>query len=150
MFLVGPAASLAVGRGHWQTALDLQFLIGDPSVEFGTVGTSLFAASLTAGPRLPLGRVIIDLDATGRLGWCWMRGHVTDPNAIPGSGSALVASAGGRVGMILPTAARVSHLRAFLEGGGMIHGLQAEVNDVAGAAVAGGYLLFGFGFGENR
>ncbi|HEY6476250.1 MAG TPA: hypothetical protein VI456_06675, partial [Polyangia bacterium] len=150
LFLWGLATSLAVGRGRWQAALDLQYENGDPSVEFGDVSTSLLAGALTAGPRFSLGHVVIDLGATGRLGWCWMGGHVTEPNAIPGSGSALVASGGGRVGMLLPTAAHVSHLRAFVEGGAMIHGLEAEVNGVAAAGLAGGYLLFGFGVGENR
>jgi hypothetical protein len=79
-----------------------------------------------------------------------MGGHVTDPNAIPGSGSAAVASAGGRVGILLPTAARISHVRAIVEGGAMIHGLEAEVNGAAAAGLSGGYLLFGLGMGEHR
>jgi hypothetical protein len=150
MLLWGPSASAALGRRRWQAALDLQYLTGDPSVAFGDVSTRLFALALTAGPRFSLGRVVVDVGATGRLGWCWMGGHVTDPNAIPGSGSALVASAGGRVGILLPTAARMSHVRAFAEGGAMIHGLEAEVNGAAAAGLAGGYLLFGLGMGEHR
>ncbi len=150
MLLWGPAASAALGRGRWQAALDLQYLTGDPSVALGDVSTGLLSLALTAGPRFSLGRVVVDVGATGRLGWCWMGGHVTDPNAIPGSGSAVVASAGGRVGILLPTAARVSHVRAFVEGAAMIHGLEAEVNGAAAAGLSGGYLLFGLGMGEHR
>jgi hypothetical protein len=149
MLLWGLGASLGAGRGLWQASLDLQYLAGDPSVELADVRTTMFAAALTAGPRFALGRVVLDLGATGRLGWCWMSGHVTAPNALPGSGSALVGSAGGRLGILLPTSAGVSHLRAVVEGGAMIHGLDAEVNGAAAAGVAGGYLLFGLGFGEH-
>jgi hypothetical protein len=79
-----------------------------------------------------------------------MSGHITASNAVGGSGSALIGSAGGRLGILLPTSAGVSHLRAVIEGGAMIHGLEAEVNGAAVAGVAGGYLLFGLGFGEHR
>jgi hypothetical protein len=44
----------------------------------------------------------------------------------------------------------VSHLRALVEAGAMIHGLDATVNGTAAAALTGGYVLFGLGFGENR
>jgi len=150
MVLLGLGGSLAVGRGPWQAALDLTGLAGDPSMQLGDVRTKILAAALTAGPRVALGRVILDLGATGRLGWCWMSGHVTAPNAVGGAGSALIASAGGRLGILLPTSAGVSHLRAVIEGGAMIHGLEAEVNGAAVAGVAGGYLMFGVGFGEHR
>ncbi|HEY4395345.1 MAG TPA: hypothetical protein VGP64_14845 [Polyangia bacterium] len=150
MLLWGLAASLGAGRGLWQAALDLQYLSGDPSMPLGDVRTTMLAAALTAGPRFALGRVVLDVGATGRLGWCWMSGHVTTPNGLAGSGSALVGSAGGRLGILLPTAAGVSHLRAVVEGGAMIHGLEAEVNGAGVAGVAGGYLLFGLGFGEHR
>jgi hypothetical protein len=149
MLLWGLAASAGVGRRAWQAALDLQYLSGDPSMALGDVRTTVLAAALTAGPRLALGRVVLDVGATGRLGWCRMSGHITTPNALAGSGSALVGSAGGRLGMLLPTAAGVSHLRAVVEGGAMIHGLEAEVNGATVAGVAGGYLLFGLGFGEH-
>ena len=149
MFLLGVAASLAAGRGPWQAALDLQYLAGDPSVDLADVRTTFIAAALTAGPRFALGRLVVDVGATGRLGWCWMSGHVNAPNTLPGSGSALVGSAGGRLGILLPTSAGVSHLRAVVEGGAMIHGLEAEVNGAAAAGVAGGYLLFSLGFGEH-
>ena len=156
---IGPATQQAIGRlfdphyigdaESWQAALDLQYLAGDPSVDLADVRTTFIAAALTAGPRVALGRLVVDVGATGRLGWCWVSGHVTAPNTLPGSGSALVASAGGRLGILLPTAAGVSHLRAVVEGGAMIHGLEAEVNGATTAGVAGGYLLFGLGFGEH-
>jgi hypothetical protein len=150
MLLYGVAASLGAGRGPWQAALDLEYLGGDPSMALGDVRTTILSAALTAGPRLALGRVILDLGATGRLGGCWMSGHITTSDAVGGSGSALIGSAGGRLGLLLPTSAGVSHLRAVIEGGAMIHGLQAQVNGATVASVAGGYLLFGLGFGEHR
>ena len=150
MTLWGVRPSVAVARGHWQAALDVDALAGDPSVPLGDVSTRLLAGTLAIGPRLSLGRLMVDVSACGRFGWAWMGGHTSDPNAVPGSGSALVASAGGRLGVFLPTAARVSHLRALVEAGAMIHGLDARVDETTAAGLTGGYLLFALGFGENR
>jgi hypothetical protein len=150
MLLWGVRPSVAVGRGHWQAALDVDAMAGDPSVPLGDVSTRLLAATLAAGPRFSLGRLIMDAAACGRLGWAWMGGHTSDTSAVPSSGSALFASAGGRLGIFLPTSAQVSHLRALVEAGAMIRGLDATVNGATAAGLAGGYLLFGLGFGENR
>ena len=150
MTLWGFGPSVAVARGHWQAALDLEAMAGDPSVVLGDVNTHLLAGTLAVGPRHSLGHAIVDLAACGRLGWAWMGGHTNDVTAVPSSGSALVASAGGRLGIFLPPAAKVSHLRVSLEAGAMIHGLDATVNGTTAAGLTGGYVLFGVGFGENR
>lgn len=150
MTLWGVRPSVAVARGHWQAALDVDAMAGDPSVALGDISTRLLAGTLAAGPRLSLGHLIVDLAACGRLGWAWMAGHTADANAVASAGSAPFASAGGRLGIFLPTAAKVSHLRALVEAGAMIHGLDATVNGTAAAALTGGYVLFGLGFGENR
>jgi len=150
MTLWGVRPSVAVARGHWQAALDVDAMAGDPSVALGDVSTRLLAGTLAAGPRLSLGGVIVDVAACGRFGWAWMGGHTSDANAVASSGSAPLASAGGRLGIFLPTAAKVSHLRALVEAGAMIHGIEATVNGTVAAGLTGGYVLFGLGFGENR
>ncbi len=150
MTLWGVRPSVAVARGHWQAALDVDAMAGDPSVTLGDISTRLLAGTLAAGPRLSLHHLIVDLAACGRLGWAWMAGHTGDPNALASSGSAPFASAGGRLGIFFPTAAKVSHLRALVEAGAMIHGLDATVNGTTAAALTGGYVLLGIGFGENR
>jgi hypothetical protein len=150
MTLWGVRPSVAVARGHWQAALDVDAMVGDPSVPLGDVSTRTLAGTLAAGPRFALGHLIVDLAACGRFGWAWMAGHTGDPSAVTSSGSAPFASAGGRLGIFLPTAAQVSHLRALVEAGAMIHGLDATVNGTTATGLTGGYLLFGLGFGENR
>jgi hypothetical protein len=150
MTLWGVRPSAAVARGHWQGALEVDFMAGDPSVALGDVRTRLLAGTLAAGPRFSWGHLLVDLSASGRLGWGWMAGRTRDASAVASSGSAPFASAGGRLGIFLPTAAEVSHLRAFVEAGAMIHGLEATVNGTAAAGLTGGYVLFGVGFGENR
>jgi hypothetical protein len=150
MLLWGVGVSAAAARARWMAALDLQWLNAGSSVAFGEVDTELLALALTAGPRWSLGRLLIDLGVTGRLGWAWMSGHPSVAGATGGTGSAPIASAGGRLGIFLPTRAGVSHLRALVEGGAMIRGLDATVNGATGASLSGGYLLFGVGFGENR
>jgi hypothetical protein len=150
MALWGVRPSVAVARGHWQAALDVDALAGDPSVALGDVSTRLLAGTLAAGPRFSLGHLIVDAAACGRFGWAWMAGHTGDANAVASSGSAPFASVGGRLGIFLPTAARVSHLRALVEAGAVIHGFDATVNDTSAAGLTGGYVLFGLGFGENR
>ncbi len=44
----------------------------------------------------------------------------------------------------------MSHLRALVEAGAIIRGVDASVNDATAAGLTGGYVLFGLGFGENR
>jgi|GEM_PF-2248859 len=150
MTLWGVRPSVAVARGHWQGALEVDFMSGDPSITLGDVSTRLLAGTLATGPRFSLGHLIVDLAACGRFGWAWMAGHTSDANAVASSGSAPFTSAGGRLGIFLPTAAQVSHLRALVEVGAMIHGLDATVNGTSAAGLTGGYVLFGLGFGENR
>ena len=150
MTLWGVRPSVAVARGHWQAALDVDAMAGDPSVTLGDVGTRLLAGTLAVGPRLTFRTLIVDLSACGRFGWAWMAGHASDPTAVASAGSAPIASAGGRIGIFLPTAAKVSHLRALVEAGAMIHGLDATVDGTTATGLTGGYLLFGVGFGENR
>jgi hypothetical protein len=150
MALWGVRSSVAVARGHWQAALDVEALTGDPSVALGDVSTRLLAGTLAAGPRFSLRHLIVDAAACGRFGWGWMAGHTGDTNAVASTGSAPFATAGGRLGIFLPTAARVSHLRALVEAGAVIHGLDATVNGTTAAGLTGGYVLFGLGFGENR
>lgn len=148
--LWGVRPSVALARGHWQAALDVDAMAGDPSVALGDVSTRLLAGTLAAGPRLSLGHVIVDLAACGRFGWAWMTGHTSNASAVGSSGSAPFASAGGRLGIFLPTAAKVSHLRALVEAGAMVHGIDATVNGTTAVGLTGGYALFGLGFGENR
>jgi hypothetical protein len=150
MTLWGVRPSVAVARRHWQAALDVDALASDPSIPLGDVSTRLLAGTLAVGPRLSLSHLVVDLSACGRFGWAWMSGHTADANAVASSGSAPLASAGGRLGIFLPTAAKVSHLRALVEAGATIHGLEAMVNGATAAGLTGGYVLFGVGFGENR
>ena len=150
MTVWGVRPSVAVARGHWQAALDVDAMAGDPSVALGDVSTRLLAGTLAVGPRLSLGHLIVDVAACGRFGWAWMAGQTSDANAVASSGSAPFASAGGRLGIFLPTAAKVSHLRALVEAGATIHGIDATVNGTTAAGLTGGYVLFGLGFGENR
>jgi hypothetical protein len=148
--LWGVRPSVAVAHGHWQAALDVDAMAGDPSVALGDVSTRLLAGTLAAGPRFPLGHLIVDLSACGRFGGIWIAGHTDSPGAIASSGSAPFASAAGRLGLFLLTTSEVSHLRALVEVGGMIHGLDATVNGTTAAGLTGSYVLFGLGFGENR
>jgi hypothetical protein len=150
MTLSGVRPSVAVARGHWQAALDVDAMAGDPSVPLGEVSTRMLAGTLAAGPRFSLGHLIVDLAACGRFGWAWMAGQTSDASAVASSGSAPFASAGGRLGIFFPTAAKVSPLRALIEAGAMIHGLDATVNGTTAAGLTDGYVLFGLGFGENR
>jgi hypothetical protein len=150
MTVWGVRPSVAVARGRWQAALDVDVMAGDPSVPLGDISTRMLAGTLAVGPRFALGHLIVDLAACGRFGWAWMRGETADASAVASSGSAPIASAAGRLGIVVPTAAQVSHLRALVEAGAMIHGLDATVNGTSAAGLTGGYLLFGLGFGENR
>ena len=79
-----------------------------------------------------------------------MGGHTTVPAAIPGSGSALVASVGVRVGIDFAASVRQPAFRLVLEGGGMIRGVTASVDDRTAAGLTNAYLLIGLGVEIER
>ena len=147
--LWGVRPSFGVVRGPWQAVVDLEAARGDPSVPLGDVSTRLLAGNAELGPRFLFSHFALDVGICGSLGWVWMSGHTNDPAGQPSSGSALVGGAGARLAIDLPAHPRRPNLRAFVEGGGMIHGADATVNGSPAASLTGGYVVAGLGFGTE-
>ena len=123
---LGPAR---VG-GAWTSSLAggvrCQYRPAIPPSRSATWARRLFALALAAGPRLSLGHSIVDAGRAGRLGWCRMGGHVTDPTpSRPRAPRWSPARAAASASSCRPRRA-MSHLRALVEAGAMIHGLEAR------------------------
>jgi hypothetical protein len=149
MTLWGFRPSLEVVHDHWQAAVDLEAARGDPSVSLGHVSASLLSAAVELGPRLHLRHFALQVGAYGSLGWVWIGGRTNDPNNLPSSGSALVASAGARLGIDLLGLVPRANVQALVEVGSMVHGVDATVNDSPAASLTGTYVVVGVGFGTE-
>jgi hypothetical protein len=144
--LWGFRPSLEAVRRHWQAAVDLEVAHGDPSVSLGDVSTSLLSATIELGPRFHLGDFALDVGVCGSLGWVWLSGHTDDPNDVVSSaGSALATSAGARVGLDSPALVGNARIRAVVEAGAMLRGVDATANDSRAASLTGAYVVIGVG-----
>ena len=151
MLLFGASPSVGAARGRWRATLSLEAMYGDPSVALGDVQTTLLAAALTLGPELRARRARIALGLTGTAGWAHVEGHAA---ASAGAGvataaaSAFVGAAGARAAVDVPLGATGAwSLRALVEAGAMLRGLDAQVNGAPAARLSGAYVLGGLGLG---
>jgi hypothetical protein len=143
--LIGAAAT-----ERWFGAVALTAAAGRETFPLGDVATRFVGVGLSAGPRLARGRVALALGATGELGWGWAAGETPAPGIATGDGAALVASLGARATLAVAVAPNVLphfELRAAVEGGGVVHGLRAEVAGSPPAGLGGPYVIVGLGFG---
>lgn len=137
-------AGLELARGPWQVAASGHVESADPSVALGKVDIVFLGGSLEVGWRVHLGQTALDLGVTGGLGFVHMDGVTAAPGALAGTGSGLEATAGARASYDfwrLPH--DLAQLRLVLEGGGVIHGVDATVNGQHAAGLTGPYLLGG-------
>ena len=139
--LIGAAAT-----ERWFGALALTAATGRETFALGAVAMRFVGVGLSAGPRLARGRVALALGATGELGWGWAAGEAAAPGIATGDGAALVASLGARATLAVSVSPHLQ-LRAAVEGGGVVHGLRAEVAGSAPAGMGGPYVIVGLGFG---
>jgi hypothetical protein len=142
--LWGFHAALERAAGGWQAALEGHVESANPSVALGSVDTMFAGGALEAGRRFHPGKTVVDLGVIGGLGVVHMDGVTTAPRSVTGSGLGLEATAGGRAAFDFW---RIPHDRArvrlLLEGGGVIHGVQATVNGQNAAGLTGAYLMAG-------
>ena len=135
---------LELARGGWQAALGGHVESGAPSVALGKVNTVFAGGSLEIGRRFHPGKTALELGLTGGLGFVHMEGVTSAPRAVAAAGSGLEAAAGGRAAFDVW---RIPHERAYLrlvvEGGGVIHGVEATVNGQQAAGLTGAYILGG-------
>ncbi len=142
--LWGFHAALELAEQGWQAALEGHVESGTPHVALGTVDTTFAGGVLELGRRFHPGKTNLDLGVTGGLGAVHMSGVSTAPGSITGSGLGLEATAGARAAFDFW---RIPHdrarLRLIVEGGAVIHGVEAAVNGHDAAGLTGAYLMAG-------
>lgn len=137
-------AGVELARGPWQVAVGGHVESADPSVPLGKVNLVFAGGSLEIGRRLHPGKTAVDLGLTGGLGFVHMDGVTSAPSSVAGSGSGLEATAGARASFDFWRIPHDrAHLRLVLEGGGVIHGVEATVNGQQAAGLTGAYVLAG-------
>ncbi|HSS38332.1 MAG TPA: hypothetical protein VLT58_06140 [Polyangia bacterium] len=142
--LWGFHAALELAEGAWQAAVEGYVESGNPHVALGTVDTTFAGGALEAGRRFHPGKTIVDLGVIGGLGVVHMGGVSAAPGSVTSSGLGLEATAGGRAAFDFW---RIPHdrarLRLVLEGGAVVHGVEATVNGQNAAGLTGAYLMAG-------
>lgn len=143
--LRGFHAGLELAESGWQAAVEGYVESANPPVTLGTVDTTFVGGALEAGRRFhPAGKTVVDLGVIGGLGVVHMDGVSTAAGSVTASGAGLEVAAGGRAAFdfwqIPHDRAR---LRLIVEGGEVIHGVEATVNGHDAAGLTGAYLMAG-------
>jgi hypothetical protein len=142
--LGGGRLTFSVYRPRWGLALDADATAGSRKVDLGAVDVALVHAAASAGPRFAVGLAVIDVAATGGLGWAWVKGRATAPGVSADSGSGLVATVGLRAALEAPTSRRL-RAHVAIEAGETLRRLTADVNGAATTGISGPYVVVGVG-----
>jgi len=147
--LWGLRADLQTIRRDWQAAFGLDLVAGDPEVPLGDVRTGMIGAVFEVGRRVQTSHLALDIGPTASVAWMHLAGHATAPDSAAGTGSALVASIGGRLAVDVPGGPSGTRLRGLAEAGGVLEGAEAAVNGSPAAGARGFYLLLALGVGSG-
>lgn len=130
------------GVMHWVTCVHGGHLV--VSAKSAAVTVRMLGAAAAAGPRFMAGRATIDAGAALSGGWAWVRGEPGATNVFAGSGGGFVAAAGARVAVQAP-ATHWLRFHAAGEAGAVLRALDANVDGIATAGIAGVYLSIAAG-----
>ena len=142
--MLGAQLSLGVSGARWHAALALDGALGRPPVDLGAVSVRTLGAAVTAGPRFAVGRATIDVGASASGGWAWVRGESSVAGVTAGAGDGFIAAAGARVAVQAPASSAL-RFHAAGEAGAVLHGIEADVDGIAAAGIAGVYLSVAVG-----
>jgi hypothetical protein len=152
--MIGARLGLSLAYARLQVTLDVgaaatssRQTMGDVS---GDVSILLASASLFVGPRFALGPAVATFGPAASLGWASIKGRSDDPTVINGEGGRVVSTVGVRVGIEGPVP-RVLRIFGYLEGGGTVLGVNADVagQPAIGASGPYGLLAVGVRFGPS-
>jgi hypothetical protein len=145
--LWGFRGGVEYAHAGWAVAAAVFIESGNPTVTLGSVDTTFAGGQLRLGGRFRLARAPFEVAAAGSLGVVRMDGVSSVPGATVTSGSSLVSAAGVWIAydfwQIPHDRAR---LRLLAEGGAVLRGMQATVNNQNAVALTGGYAMLGLAF----
>jgi len=146
--MIGARLGLSLAYARLQVTLDVGAAatsstqtMGDVS---GDVSILLASASLFVGPRFALGPTVATFGPAVSLGWASIKGRSDDPTVINGEGGRVVSTVGVRVGIEGPVP-RVLRIFGYLEGGGAVLGVNADVAGQPTIGASGPYGLLAVG-----
>jgi hypothetical protein len=132
---------------HWRglhADLDVGGAYGRKQVVLGSLLLGSAGAGLSLGPRFATRFAIIDLGLRGGLGWAWIHGETALAGVHARAGSNLISSAGVQLSLEAPASLRIRPCLT-LEGGGVVRGLNGDVNGQSVTGITGYYLLAALG-----
>ena len=132
---------------HWRILhadLDLGADYARARAELGDVLVRSASAGFGLGPRLATRIAIIDLGLRAELGWAWIRGETRFADVRTGAGSDLISTVGFRVSFEVPAELKIRP-GLTLESGGVVRGVNGEVNGQPVVGITGYYLLAALG-----
>jgi hypothetical protein len=144
--LWGARLSLSLDRRRGGLALFGEAASGGHGYELGEVELRSIGGGLVAGSRFSWGRLTLAPAVVGALAWARIEGHAGEPGVVASAGSSLTAALRARVA-VSSVVMRVVSVRAFVEAGWMLRGLDATVAGARAAGLAGATFVVGVGVG---
>jgi hypothetical protein len=144
--LWGARLSLSLDRRRGGLALFGEAASGSHGYELGEVDLRSIGGGLVAGPRFSWRRLTLAPSVVGALAWAHIEGRAGAPDVAAGSGSGVTAALRARVAAS-SVVARVVSVRAFVEAGWTLRGLDATVAGARAVGLSGATLVVGVGVG---
>jgi hypothetical protein len=142
--LWGGRLRLAARRQVLQGALDFGANQSRVRNELGDLFLRSASAGMGFGPSIDTRAGIVDLGFRAELGWGWVRGEATSPDVQARAGSGLISSLGLRASFETPPGLEIRPVFS-LECGGVVQGLDADVEGRPTAGFNGYYVLGAIG-----
>ena len=142
--LWGGRLSASLERPHLALALFGEAAAGAHGYASGDVALQTFGGGVVVGPRWVSRRLTVSPALVGALGWARIQGHARQPDVATGAGADLTVALRARL-EVSAVVVRFVSVRAFVEGGWMVRGLDATVDGARAAGVSGATLLGGVG-----
>jgi hypothetical protein len=144
--LWGGRLSAALARGRWGLELFGEAAAGEHGYPDGDVALQSFGLGAAAGPRWVRGRVVLAPALVGAIAWARIQGEASSPGVVAGSGDDFTVAVRARIAASA-VFVRVLSVRGFVEGGYMVRGFDARVDDRRAAGMSGATFVAGLGLG---
>jgi hypothetical protein len=144
--LWGGRLSLTAAGGRWQAALAAEAAAGDQHTELGSVSIKMLALGVGGGPRFDLGNGTVALGLGAEVGWAWIAGAPALEGVRGGTGSGPTAALRALLAFEV-RAARGVALRAALEGGYTVLGVNAFADRTPAGGISGPSVIAAGGVG---
>jgi hypothetical protein len=144
--LWGARLSLSLDRRRGGLAVFGEAASGSHGYELGEVDLRSIGGGLVAGPRFSWGRLTLAPSVVGALAWARIEGRAGAPDVAADSGSGVTAALRARVAGS-SVVVRVVSVRAFVEAGWTLRGLDATVAGARAAGLSGATFVVGLGVG---